>query len=164
MPVMGRLPCSVIFLDIDGVLNGHQFSEVAESCSIDPACVAEFNRLLLDTGAGYVVSSAWRYMIHGDAMTELGFEYMLRTHGVMAGRMLGYTNSDEAVRDGRESQIKRWMRKYGYDHPYVAIDDLPLKGIRAVRTDGKRGLTWMGRIQAELLLRVQRSEREATKE
>lgn len=153
---------AVIFLDIDGVLNGHQFSEYAESCLIDTACVAEFNQLLRDTGAGYVVSSAWRYMIHGDAMTPRGFEYMLRTHGVMAGRMLCYTASDEAVSAGRESQIRHWMTRYGYGRPYVAIDDLKLTGIQAVRTDSKRGLTWMERIQAELVLRVQGRKKAVT--
>ena len=145
---------AIVFLDIDGVLNGHQFREEAESCGIDPLCVNELNGLLRDTGAGYVVSSAWRYMILGGAVTETGFEYLLRTHGVMSGRMLGYTVSDEEVK-GRENQILHWIQTDGYDRPYVAIDDLPLVGIRTVRTDARRGLTWMERTQAELVLRVQ---------
>lgn len=146
---------AIVFLDIDGVLNGHEFNEQAESSGISPMCVAEFNQLLCDTGAGYVVSSAWRYMILGGAVTEIGFEYLLRTHGVMSGRMLGYTESDEKIQAGREAQIITWMKKHGCGRPFVAIDDLPLTMIPAVRTDAKRGLTWMERIQVELILRVQ---------
>jgi len=78
----------VIFLDIDGVLNGHEFCEHAKSCGINPECVCELNRIIAATDAKIVLSSAWRYMVHGGALTLKGFEYMLRTHGVTENWLL----------------------------------------------------------------------------
>ena len=34
---------AILFLDIDGVLNGHDYDEKAASCSIRPGCVAHLN-------------------------------------------------------------------------------------------------------------------------
>lgn len=73
----------VLFLDIDGVLNGHQFNRKAQSGNIRKACIRELSRIVETTGCKIVLSSAWRYMIHGRAMTLLGFQYMLRTHGLV---------------------------------------------------------------------------------
>lgn len=77
---------NILFLDIDGVLNGHEFSEEAQSCTLKPACVEAFNRLLREgekiEGFGIVVSSAWRYMVFRESMTWVGFGHMLQTHGV----------------------------------------------------------------------------------
>jgi hypothetical protein len=86
----------IIFLDIDGVLNGHHFMREAQSCNICRPCVLQLNRIIRTTGAKVVLSSAWRYMIHGGAMTLSGFAYMLRTHGFSGiNNIIGLTESDE---------------------------------------------------------------------
>lgn len=146
----------VIFLDIDGVLNGHGFDRSAQSCTIRPDCVVRFNRLLRETGAKVVLSSAWRYMVTGGAMTVRGFEYMLRTHGVAGCHIIGHTCTDEECA-GRGKQIRRWVEEspYGPIDAYVVLDDEEYDirepsptfnhaGTNAhpfVRTDGKVGLT-----------------------
>ena len=73
---------SCLFLDIDGVLNGHEWDDEAKSCNIRRECVARLNRVVASTGCKIVISSAWRYMIHCQQMSLTGFWYMLRTHGL----------------------------------------------------------------------------------
>ena len=160
---MGCLP--IIFLDIDGVLNKHVFNREANSNDIDKECVKHFNSILRETEARYVVSSAWRYMIHNGWMTAKGFEYLLQTHGVMAGRFLGITDTDTMVDIGdgtrqpseneRGFQIVQWLIRNNLwlVSKVIAIDDLgtpgtsgELMGIEAakvplVRTKSNRGLT-----------------------
>jgi len=61
----------VVFLDIDGVLNGADFC--AESLKdeegleswIDPLCVKRLLKILKETGAKVVFSTSWREMIGG---------------------------------------------------------------------------------------------------
>lgn len=134
----------LIFLDIDGVLNGHSWNDAAQSNTIDRECVTHLNRILRETGAGIVLSSAWRYMIHGGAVTTTGFEYLLRTHGVRLCKIVGITPRDEEV-TGRGAQISAWLASHGNPAPYVVVDDeaydIADDGHPLVRTDGKYGLT-----------------------
>jgi hypothetical protein len=160
----------IIFLDIDGVLNGHDFDAGAQSCTIRPECVREFNRVLAGTGAVCVLSSAWRYLVTRGDMTLAGFEYMLQTHGVAGCRLIGHTAPDEhcvwcghrrtkpnlnhetkqptcPVCD-RECEQAAWIRDWLFHHGsqgrnWLVLDDLPLPGLesRHIWTDGNFGLS-----------------------
>lgn len=137
----------IIFLDIDGVLNRHDYNAEAESATLCRECVAAFNALLHATGAHVVLSSAWRYMIHGGAITPRGFEYLLRTHGVTSKiKIVGVTVKDEHT-PRRVEQIQRWLDAYEAV-PYVILDDEPqicadirAAGLPLVQTAAKIGLT-----------------------
>jgi hypothetical protein len=139
----------ILFLDIDGVLNGHEFMVEAKSCKIDPACVRRLNRILKETDARVVLSSAWRYMVHGHAMTLDGFGYMLRTHGFVAAVngaervIIDLTCRDEDI-EGRPDQVRAWLRSYGRaEQLYVVLDDIDFGwgDLNVVLTDGAVGLT-----------------------
>jgi hypothetical protein len=141
----------IIFLDVDGVLNGHEFLMESQSCTINPACVARLNRIVKAADARIVLSSAWRYMVHGHAMTLDGFGYMLRTHGFLAWIngsdkvIIDLTCRDEDIPE-RPDQIRAWLRHNGYkgnDQRYVVIDDddFGWGDLNVVLTDGARGLT-----------------------
>ena len=159
----------ILFLDIDGVLNGHEWDDEAKSCNIRRECVAHLNRVVRETGCRIVLSSAWRYIVHGGDMTLRGFGYMLRTHGVVtevgATRLIvGLTRKDDdsvdpkGLRpDERARQIRDWLKvemplderraPNGLDTlaAFAAVDDedhgFAEHGIPFVKTDGKRGLT-----------------------
>jgi len=140
----------VIFLDIDGVLNGHEFNHDAKSNTIERRCVRRLNRILEETDALVVLSSAWRYMIHGGGCTLQGFDYLLRSHGVIAGRLVGATCLDETQWATRGRQIASFRHRYISPLARcVAIDDgddedtygLKTCGMPWVRTDGDVGLT-----------------------
>lgn len=138
----------IIFLDIDGVLNRHDYSTVSESTNILSECVGQLNRILADTGAFLVLSSAWRYCILQGSMTIQGFASLLRSHGVMANRLLDYTeaDSDDEGRD-RYKQIQNWLDHRFEAITYVVLDDQPGDMVaspdvtRLVKTDGNVGLT-----------------------
>lgn len=87
----------ILFLDVDGVLNGHDFHEGAQSNTIRRNCIDQLSAILKATNCHVVLSSAWRYMILGNAMKLGGFEYLLRTHGCVgiAGKLHGITCADE---------------------------------------------------------------------
>ena len=136
----------LIYLDIDGVLNAHQYSQGALSCLVDKGHVDLLNEVLA-IGAEIVISSAWRYMILEGSMSLQGFEYMLRTHGVHCPRrVVGLTGRDPPhfpedgakirsaliLKDVEERKPKKW----------VAVDDLKLLLPRQnfVMTDGLKGL------------------------
>lgn len=136
---------AIVFLDIDGVLNGHQFDEVAQSCSIDRKCVENLNRILFSVECEIVVSSSWRYIVHGGAMTPIGFQYMLRTHGMRDStpvRDITATDEEIAIRG---EQIRSWRRHHARGCHYVVLDDMDLgiseRGLNFVQTNGAIGLT-----------------------
>lgn len=136
--------CRIVFLDIDGVLNDPGcYDPRATSNRILPACVARLNRVLEATDARIVLSSAWRYMLIGRAMSLIGFEYLLRTHGVMSGRLVGRTCADEDVKE-RGWQIHEWRKVHDHRGRYVVIDDMDAHISKLhpfVHVDGAVGLT-----------------------
>jgi hypothetical protein len=137
-----------IFLDMDGVLNAHEWTEQAGSCDIRRDCVAELNRIIEAVQPRFVLSSAWRYMISCGAMTCAGFRYMLHTHGVHRRfDLIGITPADEEIK-GRGRQIAAWWDLNGDQGSYVVLDDEDhdddierLHPGRFVRTAKDRGLT-----------------------
>ena len=143
----------ILFLDIDGVLNNNApISGVSQSPTLYRHKVALLNHVLMETGALVVVSSAWRYLIHRGEMNLAGLDWLLRSHGMMAGRLAGVTRADPPGGDHGEwgnpnergQQIADWLREHPGDHTYAVLDDLDL-GITAaghpfVQTDGKLGL------------------------
>lgn len=161
----------ILFLDIDGVLNAHQYDPKAESCVILPECVYRFNTLLdALPDLNLVISSAWRYMIRNGAMSLSGFEYLLRTHGLYCkNRIVDCTGSDEAcprcsttqvssfnengyreclsckIEITRGEQTKHWLTwNLGVDK-YLVLDDEDLGfsklGLSFLKTNSTVGLT-----------------------
>ena len=113
---------SIIFLDIDGVLNDHERHQNGYT-GLKPKNVAAFNWLLsLLPGAKIVISSAWRYM----GVTPLQFENLLLTHGVdCSGRVIGFTRKDLDKDEPRLDQILDWVKENNVTD-WFAIDDLNL--------------------------------------
>ena len=105
----------LLFLDVDGVLNCHDWDAKAQSCRIRHKCVAQLNRIVRATGVKIVLSSAWRYMIHGKAMTLDGFGYMLRTHGGCGLTPIDCTMPDEHCANCGHRHTKRRDNRLRYD-------------------------------------------------
>ncbi len=125
---------SLLFLDIDGVLNGHKAHANGYN-GIDPHCMTNLNHVIAATQCKVVISSAWRYMMPKD-MTITGFEYLLITHG-FSGKVYGYTERDEVI-ESREAQIRHYVNTF--TGKWAVVDDLPLSIENFVRTDGRLGL------------------------
>jgi hypothetical protein len=130
----------IVFLDIDGVLNCHESDPEALCGQIHKDKVDRLNRILRETGAMIVLSSAWRYLVHRGEMNEAGMDWLLRSHGVIAERLAGITEADSMIPNGgayngkpcdwpveneRGRQITRWLDAHGR-RPYVVLDDMDL--------------------------------------
>lgn len=161
----------ILFLDIDGCLNTHEPLCPEALCGrLHGDKVARLNRVLRETDARIVLSSAWRYLVYRKEMTVRGLDWLLRSHGVIAFRLAGITAPDTMMKDEMEwngkgewplekergKQIANWISEWNgatwrneLEFPAVArhavVDDLDL-GISAVghpfvQTDGKVGIT-----------------------
>jgi hypothetical protein len=136
----------ILFADVDGVLNSFESQTwgTAPRALLLPECVKHFNSIIEATEAKIVLSSSWRYYILQDNMTLLGFEHLLRSHGVR-GSLIGCTCHDDEA-DERGEQIRLW-KKANLEpfQPYVVIDDfddgISSRGLRFVQTNGAVGLT-----------------------
>lgn len=153
----GKRATRLLFLDIDGVLNGHEALE-SGYCGISHERASILNRVLSAVpDVQIVVSSAWRYMILEGAMTLKGFSYVLSMHGVLAyGRMHGHTDADVHPDEQpdhfdretwkrlgltwRAEQIRSYLSRHPVER-WAVIDDLPLEIENLVQTDGNVGLT-----------------------
>ena len=92
----------IIFLDIDGVLNGLSTTTYAQPdtmmpgergfTGMDPIMVASLNRVLRETGAVIVVSSTWRL-----GQTAQSMQAILGSWGVEC-QVLGVTPSSRTTR------------------------------------------------------------------
>lgn len=161
-----KLVEKILFLDIDGVLNDHAFCEVSQSCTIKPQCMAYLNSILHETHCQIVLTSAWRYIYHGGDMTLRGFEYMLRTHGLLQRTLpiiVGATDKDRDTKEPRAEQVKRWLSTaatcngWGLEarvFRWAILDDLDLGFTdcpecqeRFVRTNGESGLNHISAMQ-----------------
>jgi hypothetical protein len=137
----------VIFLDIDGVLNGHR-SFASGYCGIEREQAENLNAILCAVpDANLVISSAWRYMVP-DAMTLKGFEYLLLVSGVHCkDRVVGITPKDEEVAT-RGGQILNWVsRNTDSISRFAILDDMAMDfkewglGSNFFQTDGAKGIT-----------------------
>lgn len=123
----------VLFLDIDGVLNGHEKHPDSPYTTIRPDCVQRLNQVIRATRCSLVISSAWRYMLlktkkrHPPAMSATGFQYMLHTHGLRfcanGSQVLGATCADEAIA-ARGGQILDWLARHPETERWAAVDDM----------------------------------------
>lgn len=156
----------IIFLDIDGVLNGHQY--IARSClgfsgkaHIEPTLMKRLNRVIQETGAKIVLTSAWRYYYYRGEMTLLGLQRLLESHGLFKDCFFGGTKKDEIDFDFNWSEEKKQEYKKLYWNErsfqileflkinvverYVVIDDVDAgfteAGLDFVKTDPNRGIS-----------------------
>ena len=113
---------NVVVLDCDGVINRHR-GHPNGYCGTDPECVDNLNRILHETGANVVLSSAWRYLAWNGNMTLKGLENLFLTHGLdIRDRLIGMTDWDHWIWD-RGDQISAWLRDHPEVERYCVLDD-----------------------------------------
>jgi hypothetical protein len=132
---------TVIFLDIDGVLNDAKpidsipTETLAWVALIDEARVTLLNEVLAATDADVVLSSSWR-QVH----TLEDMQHILEQAG-FEGTLVDQT---PVIAKTRGQQIAAWLAKNDqFIDRFVAIDDStymnPIPPDRRVKTSGRRG-------------------------
>lgn len=149
---------SVIFLDIDGVLN-HTVLYAENALRgptppvgwIDRACVARLDALCARTGAAVVISSGWRTYESIPGATQGGWRgatEVLRAAGLRA-EVIGATPDSTrqvgglSMADDRGLEILSWLCEHPEVERWVVLDDCDM-GVdpgRFVRTSIAVGLT-----------------------
>lgn len=125
----------VLFLDIDGVLNGIgtkekcievQDGETRETgfTGISPRLVKILNRVIKETGAKVVLSTSWRIFwgVPGTKfnLEKAGFEgEIIGATPDMAGMHIGGWSTETAKR-GHE--IQAWLDKWAAEHPEDTVE------------------------------------------
>jgi len=127
----------VLFLDVDGVLNGYPFLETATNdgnwpvrspryaaTQVNEECVERLNRVIAETGAKIVVSSTWRKHYGHREM-----EYILRAKGFEhRGCVIDVTpDHHKAPRRAKKSirgeEIQEWLDAHDEVETFVIVDD-----------------------------------------
>ena len=126
----------VIFLDIDGVLNGHEWIHAKEGPRIQPGPARLLQILLERTGADVVITSTWRKWVHNKLMTLEGFARVLLASGIEA-KVIDVLPPGPPP--ARARMIHDWLNAH-LGTRYVVLDDLPMPGLEQVRTAPDRGL------------------------
>lgn len=132
---------TVIFLDVDGVLNDAQpiaalpTTQSGWAALIDEERVSLLNDIIDATSAKVVLSSSWRQVHSLDDMQS-----MLERRG-FDGKLVDET---PIVDKTRGEQIQAWLAMHrGEVERFVAIDDspfmAPLADENRVKTSGRRG-------------------------
>lgn len=153
---------SVIFLDIDGTLNGNFYRKAyfdkhgkgipTGPLEIDPSRCRLLDSLIEDTGAHLVLSSAWRKMLAIDSMQQiLHLRDCRKAHLIGATPHLFYEdvpegsrNDDWWSRNCRGVEIARWLHMWRNIDSFVILDDSSDMGRlrrRLVRCDPNTGLS-----------------------
>lgn len=152
----------LLFLDIDGVLNTYDMGPETGSAPIHPDKVNRLNYILRVTGAQVVISSAWRWVIHNGHMDLIGFDWLLRSHGVHANRIHGITRKDDPYNpaDDRGHLITEYLAQHKCEK-YCVVDDLDLSitlcGHPFVQTVSSLGLTHIDMIRVISILNPKES-------
>lgn len=141
----------IIFLDIDGVLNNADDSDMhihkGGTHFYSPKCVSYLNRITDKTGAKIVVSSTWRLRASVEQL-----QVTLKEMGV-TGQVIDKTCQLNHLGGYRGNEILKWVKDnkellgadyHEYKH-YVILDDdtdmLLWQKDNFINTDGYKGLS-----------------------
>jgi hypothetical protein len=117
----------ILFLDIDGVLNSHNWWDRRPSPNLllDPAAVGRLRRIIETTCCNVVISSTWRI---GHTLPSI--QRMLEANGLTDGldrHIIGATPiipelNVTGPRMGRGNEIDCWLRRVR-PHSFAILDD-----------------------------------------
>lgn len=145
----------IIFLDIDGVLNNADYYKTKdlsthhnEQSHFDTKNVSALNKIISETNAKVVLSSAWRLIKSVDETNQLFKEIGIKAEVISATESLHYKDTFKLAPRGLE--ILKWIKdnhrtlKNGLEN-YVIIDDeddiLDIQEGHFLQVDDKVGLT-----------------------
>lgn len=139
---MKALMSPVILLDVDGVLNAHEWCHIPALPRINQRSATVLNEIIRRTSSELVIISTWRSVLLRGEVNAKGFEWMLATHGIHA-RVRGWTPANRSVEEPEPVQRSRFVSQWLADHKpeqWCVIDDLPLTVEKLIRPNPAIGL------------------------
>lgn len=115
---------SVLFLDIDGVLNSAEYVLENPGCldtskdevsAFDPIACLRLEQVLVRTGAAIVLSSTWRLTNTVEQVTDF-----LERRGVSSAKIIGTT---PYLTGYRGNEIKEWLQNHPSVKRFAIVDD-----------------------------------------
>lgn len=140
----------ILFLDIDGVMNSHDYVRRGGnlSCSrdgIDPEAVKHLQRIVDETGCSIVLSSTWRTIHPLAEMRGKLIAKGMRHPCPLRDKTpdLRREQRDELIDTVRGREIAAWIDRASFEGRYVCLDDDGdfLPGQPLVQTTFDMGLT-----------------------
>lgn len=139
----------VMILDVDGVLNGHEWCLGRPGPRINQSNAEVLQHVVaVSLPFDVILCSAWRGML--DTVNLAAVNWMFHSHGIyinVVGRTSadfeGDDNADKGV--ARAKQINQWLEFHGEPTQWCVIDDMSLPGVdpaKHLRTRHDRGLQW----------------------
>ena len=113
----------VIFLDIDGVLNSHNYVAASggRGVIIDPTRMILLKQIVDATGAEIVLSTSWRE--HWEKDESLCDESGRQINRIFEKYGLKILDKTPKLRIGREIEIEEWMKEQKGIENFVVLDD-----------------------------------------
>lgn len=135
-------PIRVLFLDIDGVLNGLYTKERINGwCFVEDILVSRIQHIVNETGAQIVISSDWRYE---ENRSEFG-EFLKKLNEFGMGILDVTPISNLKTIDSRQKEIERWLESCEAPiESFCILDDFydfPRYADRFVMTSYVTGIT-----------------------
>lgn len=128
-----------IFLDFDGVLNGHEWCHLGYGVPrINQESARCLHAIVTRTSAKVIVCSTWGRWITNGTVTAEGFTHLLASHGISCPVIDGIDASHDPAK--RSKQIKEYAERL--TGKLLCIDDMELRvnPIPHVRPHPGRGL------------------------
>ena len=133
----------IIFLDVDGVLNGHEWlSQDGFVPKINKPQAKHLYILLWKSAAKVVLISSWRSMIHSGKMDIRGMNSLFKSHGIRNIDVIDILPPHDLAlkhKDDRTILLNQWVNKHR-PKSYIVLDDLPLDVENLIRPDPGVGL------------------------
>ncbi len=150
---------SVLFLDIDGVLNSKKWEkdhirQLQEKKQIDPEAVKKLAKIVKSTGAIIILHSGWRFWFD-QSMNPIREEsqYLVNLFHKQKLKMKGVTpdlTTKEIRRTKKFSLVKAdeillWLKNHPNYQKWLVLDDLELHNNEVekhqIRTDSRIGIS-----------------------
>ena len=163
---------SVIFLDIDGVLNSKLWEkkhsdEIKDKKLIDIEAVKILSRIVESTGAIIVLHSGWRFWFD-ESMNPINreaqyFVDVLKEEGIQLNGVTPDLTTEEIRRTKKFSSVKAdeillWLKNNPNYKSWLVLDDLDLNNTEVrkhqVKTNSDVGITEMDIEKAKIILNI----------
>ncbi len=147
---------TVIFLDIDGVLNSMPWLDAHGFGTLDPANIRILSRIVEATNAHLVISSDWRRFHDYDVLCRRLIDEGVPDCIIGTTPLVDIDEDNTGKYLSRGLEIDAWIQTTQWSDPFLILDDIPNMAPhqeRLLHTDDNTGLVERDIDRALLMLK-----------